>query len=126
MSDESESECSGQSCCSSQPDKVRQRRSRKPKNEEVDDDAQKAASKAKSLSFFFLLLFVLPAVLPFAIQAFSMVATSNLGIRLGLYKTPKMRLVDFYKEHNPKKLKQKNFIQGTLRKWRGREDKLFE
>lgn len=59
-------------------------------------------------------------------QYIPLTSYSSLGIRLGLSLSPRDKLEAFYAQHNPEKLKDKYFLDKTLRKWRGREDLLFE
>mmetsp|Transcript_4273 Transcript_4273/g.6390 ORF Transcript_4273/g.6390 Transcript_4273/m.6390 type:complete len:151 (-) Transcript_4273:125-577(-) len=112
---------------------VRQRKEDKGKqeqdsccgNSERAEEAMKKRAEAKRIRWtpiFLLMLFVMPACLPFIFSAFDKFARTDWGIALGLYEHPKIRLERFYRENNPSKLHE---VDTILKKYKGREDEMF-
>ncbi len=68
-----------------------------------------------------LFLMIAPAIFQGMIMSYDLVQSTVLGDFLGI--SHRARLTAFYQEYNPRKLKD---IDRTLRKYKGREDALFE
>ena len=97
------------------------------KDKSDDDNGEEGVSKKKKGirwgPLIVLLVMMGPAILPALLSGWTYLSTSQLGLSLGLSWTHEQRLEAFYTKHNPKKIKD---VKSTLRKWKGKEEKLFE
>ncbi|KAG5190499.1 hypothetical protein JKP88DRAFT_232320 [Tribonema minus] len=71
-----------------------------------------------------ILMFVVfgPAVLPVFVYLFDKVSTSDWGINMGLSRSLEAKLTDFYKQHNPTKLRE---VPSLARKYKGRDAEIM-
>ncbi|CAM9813936.1 unnamed protein product, partial [Choristocarpus tenellus] len=80
------------------------------RSEEDDDPQGKMRPRKKEgikiLPLCLLLVMFGPFVLTGLIWAFEAIASSRFGVTVGLGQDPRTRLTEFYKKHNPSKMKE--------------------
>jgi hypothetical protein len=90
-----------------------------------DVSAKKEDGGIRWLPMAMLVMIVAPSLFAVGDALFSFIATSSLGLSLGLSQTPRQRLEAFYAVNAPEKANPDN-IDKLMKKWKGKEERLFD
>eukprot|EP00301_Raphidiophrys_heterophryoidea_P020143 c4917_g1_i1.p1 GENE.c4917_g1_i1~~c4917_g1_i1.p1 ORF type:complete len:156 (-),score=42.75 c4917_g1_i1:80-508(-) len=110
---------------------IKNRSRPKFKNNE-DGEGKKKAKEGGGLNWkalAFLLLVILPGLLGAVFGAIDYIGKTSWGAKLGLSPTPqkvqspRQKLTEFYRLHNPAKIGE---VDKLLKKYKGREEEMFQ